>query len=50
MLTPAAAAGSNDTVVNATAQELVCNGKIEIRLTSRLKIFIRRYKMVLWQP
>ena len=28
----AAAAGSNDTVVNSTAQELVFGGKIKIRL------------------
>ena len=28
----AAAAGSNDTVVNSIAQELVCGGKIKIRL------------------
>ena len=28
----AAAAGSNDTVVNSIAQELVCSGKIKIRL------------------
>ena len=32
MLTPAAAAGSNDTVANSIAQELVCNGKIKLRL------------------
>ena len=25
-------AGSNDTVVNSVAQELVCSGKIKIRL------------------
>ena len=34
----AAAAGSNDTVVNYMAQELVCSGKI----ISRLKILIGR--------
>ena len=28
----AAAAGSNDAVVNSMAQELVCGGKIKIRL------------------
>ena len=32
MSTSAAAAGSNDTVVNSIAQELVCSGKIKIRL------------------
>ena len=32
MSMPAAAAGSNDTVVNYTAQELIRGGKIEIRL------------------
>ena len=32
MLTSAAAAGSDDTVVNSIAQELVCSGKIKIRL------------------
>ena len=32
MSTSAAAAGSNDTVVNSMAQELVCSGKIKIRL------------------
>ena len=32
MSMPAAAAGRNDTVVNYTAQELVCSGKIKIRL------------------
>ena len=32
MSTSAAAAGSNDTAVNSIAQELVCSGKIKIRL------------------
>ena len=32
MSTPAAAAGSNDTVVNSMAQELVFGGEIKIRL------------------
>ena len=39
MMSPlAAAAGSNDTVVNSTtAQKLVCDGKIKIRLIQNLK-------------
>ena len=32
MSTSAATAGSNDTAVNSIAQELVCGGKIKIRL------------------
>ena len=32
MSTSAAAAGSNDIAVNLIAQELVCSGKIKIRL------------------
>ena len=34
----AAAAGSNDTVVNFIAQKLVCSGKIKNKINSRLKI------------
>ena len=34
----AAAAGSNDTVVNSIAQKLVCGGKIKNKINSRLKI------------
>ena len=32
MSMPAAAAGSNDTVMNSIAQELVCSNKIKLRL------------------
>ena len=38
MSTSVAAAGSNDTVVNSIAQELVCGGKIKIKIKVRLKL------------
>ena len=43
MSTSAAAAGSNDTVVNSTAQELVCSSKIKITLIQD-KYFNRKIK------
>ena len=46
MSTSAAAAGSNDTAVNSTAQELVCSGKIEIRLIQYLK---DQSRLIIWK-
>ena len=38
----AATAGSDDTAVNSTAQELVFCGKIKNKINSRLKILVGR--------
>ena len=47
MSTSAAAAGSYDTVVNSTAQELVCRGKIEtLRLIILLLLFINYFIII----
>ena len=40
----AAAAGSNGTAVNSIAQELVCGGKIKIRLIPDWKYQIQGWK------
>ena len=37
MSTPAVAAGSNDPAVTSIAQELVCSGKVKIRLIADKK-------------